>query len=68
MSIDQNQEFGAALCKALGLQGKPVVSIDIHVAVDEDTTITCKYYPSSEDAMRLLNLIEETHIIFQVKE
>lgn len=59
MAIVTGQDIGKRAIAALGLDGKRVQSIDLHIAADAVVTATVTIFLHDTEAGELLDIVEE---------
>lgn len=52
-----NNKVAAEFCEALGL--KHVVSLDIHLALDEIMTVTAQFYPEEDGVKQMIPVFKK---------
>lgn len=60
--------FGLAVCEALGLSGKLVTSLKLHVSVDSLVTVTVTRLATRDEARKLVEVFQRHHFISTPKE
>ncbi len=61
--VTGDSEFGRALCKALGLDGKKVKSIALRAAIREPVTVTAEILVIDKEAIEVATLLKRYKLV-----